>query len=270
MIAYLQLSIAMVYLVAMTQAGGYPGGSYPYRPPLNAANQRSPCPALNTLANHGLINRSGKDIPLSDIGSRLQEAFGLAPGVTKFLFRVAKIRGLETRKSVTGEEVFDLVQLYKHNMIEHDASLVHKDHYFEPRAQYNDKLFAELARQAQGNMLTRKGVSRHQQQRIYHSRKTNPDVHFDPILIGCMAGEATAFMAFGNDPHLRTCPLDRAKTFLKQNRFPSDFVSRPERGFPALTLNPIGVFARTASFFLSRSTRILMGGKPWSSTSMGL
>lgn len=35
--------------------------SYEYQRPL-ATDERGPCPGLNTLANHGYINRSGRNI----------------------------------------------------------------------------------------------------------------------------------------------------------------------------------------------------------------
>ena len=38
---------------------------------------RSPCPALNTLANHGFINRDGKNVDLDDLANALELVFRL-------------------------------------------------------------------------------------------------------------------------------------------------------------------------------------------------
>lgn len=62
-------------------------GDVPDIPWLNETNQwqapgpndvRSPCPFLNTVANHGLVNRSGKDIDLFNLAQVVSDTFGLS------------------------------------------------------------------------------------------------------------------------------------------------------------------------------------------------
>mmetsp|Transcript_28721 Transcript_28721/g.47832 ORF Transcript_28721/g.47832 Transcript_28721/m.47832 type:complete len:307 (+) Transcript_28721:1-921(+) len=43
----------------------------------NKDDKRSPCPAINTVANHGLINRDGKNIHMDDLAKALFETFGM-------------------------------------------------------------------------------------------------------------------------------------------------------------------------------------------------
>ncbi|TKA83858.1 hypothetical protein B0A55_00163 [Friedmanniomyces simplex] len=50
-------------------------GSYQAPGPTDS---RGPCPGLNTLANHGLINRNGKNLNSSDIKTAFPRAFGIA------------------------------------------------------------------------------------------------------------------------------------------------------------------------------------------------
>jgi len=38
---------------------------------------RSPCPAINTLANHGFINRDGKNINVLDLAAALEEVYNV-------------------------------------------------------------------------------------------------------------------------------------------------------------------------------------------------
>ncbi|KAK4230285.1 putative peroxidase [Podospora fimiseda] len=52
-----------------------PKGEYSPRPP---SSLRSPCPLLNSLANHGYLPRSGRDFTQSDLSSALSQA-GLSP-----------------------------------------------------------------------------------------------------------------------------------------------------------------------------------------------
>eukprot|EP00536_Pseudo-nitzschia_multiseries_P012225 jgi/Psemu1/31328/gm1.31328_g len=60
---------------------------YPWQAP-GEGDQRSPCAFLNTLANHGLINRNGTFIDLFDIATKMEEVFSFSPEfvyVTKIL-----------------------------------------------------------------------------------------------------------------------------------------------------------------------------------------
>lgn len=80
---------------------------------------RAPCPALNTLANHGYLNRNGRNITTNELSLALREIFGLGDSAIGFLVKAANVR------NVWGN--IDLNSLRVHNYIEHDASLVHKD-----------------------------------------------------------------------------------------------------------------------------------------------
>ena len=45
-----------------------------FRPP-RKGDIRGPCPAINTLANHGFINRDGRDVKVSDLAQALQDVY---------------------------------------------------------------------------------------------------------------------------------------------------------------------------------------------------
>lgn len=75
-------------------------GDVPDIPWLGSENQwqapspndvRSPCPFLNTIANHGLVNRSGKDVDLFDMAQVVSDTFGLS---FDFNFIIASVRFL--------------------------------------------------------------------------------------------------------------------------------------------------------------------------------
>ncbi|KAJ3808319.1 Chloroperoxidase [Lentinula aff. lateritia] len=84
---------------------------------------RSPCPALNTLANHGYINRSGKGISASSLIASLTSIYHLSLPLATTL-----VAGgfLSCCSGDIGEGI-SLHALAAHNKIEHDASLVHDD-----------------------------------------------------------------------------------------------------------------------------------------------
>ncbi|EFP74638.2 hypothetical protein PGT21_027816 [Puccinia graminis f. sp. tritici] len=81
---------------------------------------RSPCPGLNALANHGIINKSGETLNFHRIASRVSRTYNLSPALAVQLLSAAwplfKDRGQ-----------IDLYSLTTHGLIEHDASLLRPD-----------------------------------------------------------------------------------------------------------------------------------------------
>ncbi|KAL0948864.1 hypothetical protein HGRIS_008984 [Hohenbuehelia grisea] len=84
---------------------------------------RSPCPALNTLANHGFIPRNGKDISAMDIVRGLKAAYNLSTPLAYVLSFGGWI--LIHRYNLFSK--ITLHDIARHNRVEHDASLVHRD-----------------------------------------------------------------------------------------------------------------------------------------------
>ncbi|KAF8972047.1 Chloroperoxidase [Flammula alnicola] len=84
-------------------------------------DSRSPCPALNVMANHGYIRRDGKNLSAQDVTRGLKECYGLSAPLAYFLSYVGFliIRKLGRRVS--------LYQVGLHGAVEHNASLVHHD-----------------------------------------------------------------------------------------------------------------------------------------------
>ncbi|RKP06046.1 Chloroperoxidase [Thamnocephalis sphaerospora] len=95
---------------------------------------RSPCPMLNTLANHGYLPHDGRNIDRTMLMSALGQA-----GLTHFLNSklanaiklVGRPRDADDANAQDGkpvEYVFDLEDLGKHGPIEHDVSLTRSDY----------------------------------------------------------------------------------------------------------------------------------------------
>lgn len=79
---------------------------------------RGPCPGLNTLANHGLLPRSGKNITLTDLVSGMRQGVSQDETISVPLF------GLAATTNPSGDyTTFSLPDLGRHNILEHDASL---------------------------------------------------------------------------------------------------------------------------------------------------
>jgi hypothetical protein len=97
-------------------------------------NVRSPCPALNTLANHGYINRSGKNLTEDMIVEAISSVYKLDKSFAQKLSSSA-IKDLGSKRN---PGTLDLDALSAHDVIEHDASLTRFDavqgdnHSFQP------------------------------------------------------------------------------------------------------------------------------------------
>ncbi|RDB30246.1 Chloroperoxidase [Hypsizygus marmoreus] len=95
------------------------GKGHEWCPPQDG-DSRSPCPALNTLANHGYLSRDGRNISVFDLIRGLKNGYGLStPLAIVLAFGGFILLGRFTNLS--------LFEIGKHGAVEHDASLVHKD-----------------------------------------------------------------------------------------------------------------------------------------------
>uniref|UniRef100_A0A0K3C574 BY PROTMAP: gi/472588368/gb/EMS25840.1/ chloroperoxidase-like protein [Rhodosporidium toruloides NP11] gi/647396159/emb/CDR38182.1/ RHTO0S03e05270g1_1 [Rhodosporidium toruloides] n=1 Tax=Rhodotorula toruloides TaxID=5286 RepID=A0A0K3C574_RHOTO len=91
---------------------------------------RSPCPALNALANHGIIPRDGRHLTPSQLSSAIQYAYNLSPTLA-----IQLLSPFEPLWRDRGW--FDLSDLGVHNLVEHDGSLTREDNN-SPFAQATD------------------------------------------------------------------------------------------------------------------------------------
>ncbi|KIJ59757.1 hypothetical protein HYDPIDRAFT_118099 [Hydnomerulius pinastri MD-312] len=95
------------------------GNTHAYCPP-QPGDLRSPCPALNTLANHGYLERNGKKVGVFDIVRALKEGYNLST-VLAYILAFGGLFILSQYRDMS------LADLARHNLIEHDASLFHLD-----------------------------------------------------------------------------------------------------------------------------------------------
>lgn len=85
---------------------------------------RSPCPGLNALANHGYLPRSGRDISLDTLRTAVAAAYHYVPTSFDTAFNDA----LSFNLSTTGNaSTFHLADLALHDAIEFDGSLSRND-----------------------------------------------------------------------------------------------------------------------------------------------
>ncbi|GMF40572.1 unnamed protein product [Phytophthora fragariaefolia] len=167
---YSDLENLALALAAATPTGSYfppskimtsgrPGASIPFR--------RSPCPALNTLANHGFLPRDGKNITVDMALAAVRDKFNIAEDLAGVIRTLTPAR-------------FDLNDLSMHNdPIEHDASLTRTDSYFgEDQAFASLNLVFQLLRNGIDGQIDVTDVAKFQASRIAYSQDNNPQFNF--------------------------------------------------------------------------------------------
>lgn len=103
--------------------------------PAGPNDARAPCPALNSLANHGFLPHNGRGITLPMLQKVLSDVLNVDSDLANLLFGGAVGMGL------THDFVLDLDALVKHNAIEHDGSLSRQDAFAGDNHSFNQTIF---------------------------------------------------------------------------------------------------------------------------------
>lgn len=215
----LQLSLLWIGLSATV---AHPGFDYS-----GAENRvKGPCPGLNVLANHGLLPRDGKNVPTKDIVEQMEEVYSLT-GIESLLANFKSLFHIDENGT---EVIKDFQDLW---WLEADASLAHQDRYFEPTGAIDDDLLDGLTAAAgEDGILSFEELADWRDLRLADSLERNPEVEF--TLSGFQGGfglnSGMLFYAFGSDPLVSTVPISTVMSFLRDNRFPDNFVPRTQRG----------------------------------------
>ncbi|KAJ7282302.1 Chloroperoxidase [Mycena rebaudengoi] len=213
------------------------GGKWPEFIPPKEGDKRSPCPALNALANHGILPRDGRNIKFTDMNHHVRDTFNFAPTFPAFtaLF-VAQYLNKDYNT-----DTCDLAEIGLHNAgIEHDASLLRQDVRYEPdqgapHLPFIDELLASASgKDAAGNaLLTVADLSHYSAKRRAEARATNPDFVLDKQHKMFASSNCSGLLTiFGG----RVADLG---PFLREERFPDGWEERvrARMGMTFLRLN---------------------------------
>ncbi|RFU74299.1 cloroperoxidase [Trichoderma arundinaceum] len=103
--------------------------------PAGPDDSRGPCPGLNSLANHGFLPRSGKNITVIDLVRGTFEGLGLSPEISV----VVGVAELIKSNSLAS---FDLHELSNHGFIDHDCSLSRGDIGTSSNNDFNETIWS--------------------------------------------------------------------------------------------------------------------------------
>jgi hypothetical protein len=228
-----------------------PRGTYAAPGPTDT---RSPCPLINTLANHGYINRDGRNIRASQLTAAMNEV-GVSHALGAFFAQPIFNEHIDPQTAASqkppslmarmwafirnpwvvlssfgmrrpgqvdsnGKAVLDLDQLAQNGIVEHDISLTHRDH-----AQKEGNLVLQpdlvqdlLASSSDGKSLSMHDLAMFRKRRIQRQLEDNPGLKYgaNEHQIGC--SEIALVLDLIGDG--KGIPCDYARAFFQENRFP--------------------------------------------------
>ncbi|KAF2164230.1 hypothetical protein M409DRAFT_68099 [Zasmidium cellare ATCC 36951] len=165
-----------------------------------AGDVRSPCPGINTAANHGFIPRSEKNISVAQVASGLLEGlnigldFGLAVGQTATLSNANPLAG-----------VFNMDDLREHNFpLEHDVSLSRQDFYQGDDLHFNQSVFDQVLAYYDGATHT--------------TFQRGAKALWNRLVLSL--AETSLYMSLMGNPVTGDAPVDWVKIFFEQERLP--------------------------------------------------
>ncbi|OCB87321.1 chloroperoxidase-like protein [Sanghuangporus baumii] len=204
--------------VTLKGNAGY-GGKWPEYIPPKETDSRSACPALNAMANHGIIPRDGRNIPYKGLSAAIRKTYNFAP---TFCYFVPKyMADLLTRDH--NRDTINLHDISVHNGIEHDASLTRHDVYFQPdQSKPALDLIEDLLAAATGpnNTLTPHDLSVISTRRRREARANNSSFTLSTFhkLFGS-SNSSTLLTIFGGR-------VNDIEVLLKEERIPDGWESR--------------------------------------------
>ncbi|KAJ7275950.1 Cloroperoxidase, partial [Mycena rebaudengoi] len=180
----------------------------------SATDVRSPCPGLNTLANHGYLPRDGKKISIPMILKAASEGFNMAP---ELILSAAKLGLLSGPEPTT----LNLDALKLHNLLESDASLSRGDFALGDNLRFNETIFSTLANSnptVDYYNITSAGQVQHD--RLAISLATNPNITNTPKEIQGRSGASAFYLSVMGDPVTGIAPKKFVNIFFREERLP--------------------------------------------------
>lgn len=217
---------------------------------------RSPCPALNILANHGYLPRDGRNITFdqlvhaitSQLGVGIDVATAFAAGALTVNNGSAtdgnqehasssiddhfSLKNLKTSIGVrpkdqvdsAGHPYINLDQTRLHRAIEHDVSLVRRDAAQGDNYSVQPDLVAMfLTASSDGKYITKADFAKFRSQRLEMQKRDNPGLVFGKMETTMAFGECALIAGVLGDPlHDFRVAVEQLRAFIGEERLPCE------------------------------------------------
>ncbi|CAG8822533.1 32533_t:CDS:2, partial [Gigaspora margarita] len=162
---------------------------------------RSPCPALNAMANHGYLPRDGKNITPRQLFESLQEVFN----ETTFLATFQVVNCFTMYGKWFAGKMYDMrvcnlllytgdEDLQTHGKLEHDASLCHVDTALGENWVVKKDLVDQLIANAIDGKIQPESLKNTFRARYSDSKEKNPGFTFGSFQVQLASGEYSLFL----------------------------------------------------------------------------
>jgi len=199
-----------------------------------ATDLRSPCPGLNTLANHGYLPRDGRNLSIPMMLQAAIDGFNVGADA---IIQAAKF-GLLSGDAPT---TLNLDALKLHNLIEHDASVSRGDFALGDNLHFNETIFTTLANANPGlDYYNATSAGQVQHDRLAISLATNPNITNTPKEFLLRTRESGLYLTVMGNPLTGVAPKEFVQIFFREERLPiEEGWKRANTTITAETLNSI-------------------------------
>ncbi|ETS80520.1 hypothetical protein PFICI_08049 [Pestalotiopsis fici W106-1] len=181
-------------------------------------DSRGPCPGLNTLANHGYLPRDGRKITLDFLRDAMLNGFNIAHSDAEGLFPLA----LQTSPDYPNTDTFDLEDLGRHDILEHDISLSRSDAWFASPDPFNETVWAETTSYFTTDFITVQQLADARMGRLATSQATNPNFTLSGLADGFSWGECASFFEIMADGTTGTVNKTFIDYWFRNERMPTE------------------------------------------------
>lgn len=181
--------------------------------PAGPGDVRSPCPGLNSLANHGILPRDGKNITIPILIQALNDGFNTGADFATVIGGAGLLSVPDNPLATS----FDLNNLDEHNFpIEHDASLSRADYYLNNGDNYdfNQTIFDTVISYYDGMDNTSIPVAAKAKINRVNTEEAR-DSHFTytPQQFILSYGETALYLSVMGDPITGVAPVEYVRIF---------------------------------------------------------
>ncbi|KKZ58998.1 hypothetical protein EMCG_00863 [[Emmonsia] crescens] len=198
---------------------------------------RGPCPALNSLANHGILPHNGKRMTYPILLKGILEGLNVGFDLTL----VAGTGGMLGAKNPL-RLYFNLNDLSNHDLFaEHDASLSRSDIFFGDNNSFNATIWESVLDYFKHDKtVSFTAAARARLNRIKTEGERNPDFTFNAEDLIISYTETAQYLSVFGDPVAGNPPADWVRIFFEQERLPyNEGWWRPNIQTNAATLVPL-------------------------------
>ncbi|KAJ7252911.1 Cloroperoxidase [Mycena rebaudengoi] len=210
-----------------------------------STDSRSPCPGLNTLANHGYLPHNGRNITIPMIMDAVLEAFNVHWDT---ILLAAKF-GLFASEDASSFQAMRLDALSLHNLVEHDASISRIDFGLGDHIKFNESVYSVLANSNPGKDYYEPFSSGQvQRDRLADSMARNPNLVNTRKEFKLRSRETSLYLSIFGSGLDGLAPKNFVNVFFREERLPiAEGWKKSTTLITADGLTPIGRIIQNAS-----------------------